>query len=472
MRRLPQIVTGKIRWALPMADRSAAALVEAVLADEPAQSTSRLAGPLAGDPPLVLWTLLAAARGNRHVPQSVEDVARWLAEHAVAVLSWQPKRDGPFDASGDSQVENCADLVAERLELADLAALVAAPDGQSAARQAHLAGLVHRPQDWLALAPQRASNRGAAALPEGLVELGRGAAEHVALAAKWLDKPDAPVDFDPEACRRRAGEGRRAWLATLAGSVDRLPALVARLSRLESLEHRFQETLEAEKLAAMAEFAAGAGHEINNPLAIIGGRAQLLLQEETDPERRHELAVMNAQVRRAHEMIADMRLFARPPKPEPETFDLVKLVDELVAELAPSLAHRAVSIEHPGHDGPLEIEADPAQLQVALRAMCKNALEAIGHGGRIEITLRAAGDDVEIRVSDDGPGIQPEQRRHLFDPFYSARQAGRGLGLGLSKCWRIVVTNHAGRIDVAGEPDKGATFTIVLPRRFRGKSAG
>ena len=101
--------------------------------------------------------------------------------------------------------------------------------------------------------------------------------------------------------------------------------------------------------------------------------------------------------------------------------------------------------------------------------MCKNSLEAIGHGGRVEIRLGINGDHVEIQLLDDGPGILPEQKRHLFDPFYSARQAGRGLGLGLSKCWRIV-TNHGGRIDVSSEPDQGAVFTITLPSRYVGNS--
>ena len=89
-----------------------------------------------------------------------------------------------------------------------------------------------------------------------------------------------------------------------------------KLARLAELEADFQRTLETEKLEAMAEFAAGAGHEINNPLTVISGRAQLLLRDETDPERRHALALISAQAMRVYEMIADMMLFARPPRPE------------------------------------------------------------------------------------------------------------------------------------------------------------
>jgi len=468
MRRLPQLATGSVQWALPMADRSAAVLAEALLADDVSQSACLLAAQLADDPPLVLWAVLVAGQRDQLHPQSLGQVARWFAERALAVLQWDQAGDGPFDASGESRAEAYADLVARRLELADAAALVAASDGQPAAERAYLAGLVFQPEQWLAIATGgEASKSVSGDWPGSLHDLLTAAGDRVAEAADLLSgkQPEPSADFDAEACRRRAMEGRRAWLATEGGLVKRLPALAARLARLEQLERRFQQALETEKLAAMAELAAGAGHEINNPLAIIGGRAQLFLEEETDPERRRELALMNAQVRRAHEMIADMRLFARPPKPEPETVDLVELVDAVVAELTPQLAGRAVSLGRTGENEPMEIEADPAQLEVALRAICRNSMEAIGHGGRIEIALRRSGGDVEIRISDDGPGIPPEHRRHLFDPFYSARQAGRGLGLGLSKCWRIV-TGHGGRIEVDSRPGHGAAFTITLPRRF------
>jgi signal transduction histidine kinase len=240
------------------------------------------------------------------------------------------------------------------------------------------------------------------------------------------------------------------------------PSIADQLARLAELEGRFQRRLEAEKLASLAEFAAGAGHEINNPLTVISGRAQLLLREEKNPERKHALALISAQAMRVYEMIADMMLFARPPRPELAPVELVRLVDDTVAELLPRAAGQETSLCRTGQPGPIGIKADATQLAVALRAVCQNAMEALGSGGHIQIDLQRRDSNVEIHVRDDGPGIKADEANHIFDPFYSARQAGRGLGLGLSKAWRIV-TNHGGQIEVTSEPGHGATFTLILP---------
>ena len=233
-------------------------------------------------------------------------------------------------------------------------------------------------------------------------------------------------------------------------------------ARLRELEANFAQALEREKLEAMAEFAAGAGHEINNPLTVIAGRAQLLLRGETDPERRHALALMNAQAMRVYEMIADMMLFARPPQPNFARFDAVKLIDAIVADLQPPDARQDTVLTRIGLQEPLDVEADPTQLTVAIRALVQNAFEALVSGGSVQVDVRSTAETLLIGVIDNGPGVSAEERRHIFDPFYSARQAGRGLGLGLSKCWRIVA-NHGGKVEVESAPGQGAKFTISLP---------
>jgi signal transduction histidine kinase len=113
----------------------------------------------------------------------------------------------------------------------------------------------------------------------------------------------------------------------------------------------------------------------------------------------------------------------------------------------------------------VEIVADKTQIAVAIRAVCSNALEARCDGARIEIELlqpATSPGTVQIIIRDNGPGIPPEMREHIFDPFFSGREAGRGLGFGLSKCWRIV-RMHGGDVTVDANEMLGARFTLSLP---------
>jgi len=246
----------------------------------------------------------------------------------------------------------------------------------------------------------------------------------------------------------------------------------ALLARLDELEQRFDAAVQHAKLEAMKELAYGAGHEINNPLANIASRAQTLLQDETDPERRRKLAAINAQAFRAHEMIADLMLFARPPQLRPQGVDLNDLVQSIAKQWNPDAVTANVKIAVHLSPNPLGITADPVQLRVALGALVRNSLEAISDGGQIEISVRPIdggdqnGDSLnpyaaEITVADNGPGIPREIRDKIFDPFFSGREAGRGLGFGLSKCWRII-TLHGGQVEVRDTPGGGATFVITL----------
>jgi signal transduction histidine kinase len=219
--------------------------------------------------------------------------------------------------------------------------------------------------------------------------------------------------------------------------------------------------LEAAKLAALAEFAAGAGHEINNPLTVIVGRAQLLFRGETDPERRRDLAVIIAQAMRITEMIADLRLFAACPEMERQLVDVAALLRQTVESLQPAAEEQQTTLAYTSSTM-LLVSGDPAQLTVAVRALLQNALDAVASGGRVDVAASLTEGEVRIAVSDDGPGILPEQLPHIFEPFYSARQAGRGIGMGLSKCWRIV-TGHGGHIVAQSQPGRGAVFTICLP---------
>jgi signal transduction histidine kinase len=273
-------------------------------------------------------------------------------------------------------------------------------------------------------------------------------------------------EFDPDRLRSMGNRAARRWTSEVPGAGRCLPALIERLGELERLSTDFNNELQRQKLAALRAFAYGAGHEINNPLANIATRAQTLLRNETDPERRRALATINSQVFRAHEMITDVMLFARPPQLTPEPMDLVAIIDTVLGELKPMAQEQGTELERIVEDETMTIDADKDQLATALKAMCVNSLEAIGHGGRVVVELKRAAENssggVQLFVRDTGPGVLPEVREHIFDPFYSGREAGRGLGFGLSKSWRIV-TDHGGRIEVESQEGQGATFVITLP---------
>ena len=225
----------------------------------------------------------------------------------------------------------------------------------------------------------------------------------------------------------------------------------------------FESRLEQAKLDAMKELAYGASHEINNPLANISARAQSLMRDERDPERRRTLEAINQQALRAHEMISDLMLFARPPKLELASVDLREVVEQAVRGLAPELQRREISLAISIDDPLPGYSADSTQLQVAIHALLDNAASALGRGGAISVAVkRDEASRMQIIVADNGPGIAAEVRPHIFDPFYSGREAGRGLGFGLSKAWRII-TLHGGSIEVDAPPAGGATFKITLP---------
>lgn len=220
-------------------------------------------------------------------------------------------------------------------------------------------------------------------------------------------------------------------------------------------------------LRALAEFAAGAGHEINNPLATILGHAQLLLRDETGPDRRLALETIGGQALRVRDMIGDLMLFARPPEPRFDSDDLVLAVREVIARFQQEAGTRRVrlSLELPETAA---LMVDRTQLRVVISELVRNALEACvsrppspGEGpvGRAMVSVTGDTAGWWLVVSDDGPGLSELDREHAFHPFYSGRPAGRGLGFGLCKCWRIV-DRHGGTISLENRPEGGVAARV------------
>lgn len=225
----------------------------------------------------------------------------------------------------------------------------------------------------------------------------------------------------------------------------------------------FQHLLQTEKLAALRQLAYGASHEINNPLANIAMRAEMLLRGEPDPDRQRKLQVIRQQAMRAHEMISDLMLFANPPRPTLQSIELRSWLTQLGEEMQPDV--QLV-------DGELVVEAtaeqtvvgDPVQLAEAVRALVRNSLEAQPARARIRVAIGVdAHGAAYLEVGDNGPGISDEIARHMFDPFFSGREAGRGLGFGLPKAWRIA-ESHGGQLCCLNRSAGQTLFRLSWPR--------
>lgn len=224
----------------------------------------------------------------------------------------------------------------------------------------------------------------------------------------------------------------------------------------------FDVRLHKEKLASMKQLAYGASHEINNPLANIASRAQMLASGEPDPERKRRLDSINQQAFRAHEMIADMMLFAHPPKAELIPIEAFPVVEQVVNELQSIADSQNTSLTCSASPMP-EVLADATQLGVAVKAVITNSLEAVKQDGDVHVEMgNGAGELACISIRDSGPGFDERTRNHLFDPFFSGREAGRGLGFGLSKAWRIAQL-HGGKIEAENQPHSGAVVHLRIP---------
>lgn len=218
-------------------------------------------------------------------------------------------------------------------------------------------------------------------------------------------------------------------------------------------------------MESMAEFAAGAGHEINNPLASIIGQSQLLLKQDLNAEQRQAIETIGAQAWRVRDMIGDTMLFARPPAPEFKKCHIETLVTKVVETQQANNRKIADHITVTCKSDHLFTFGDESQLSNLVAHLVRNAAQAVlGIQGEpdVQVTIRQDQDDaVILTVSDNGDAIPDAIRKHMFDPFFSGRQAGRGLGFGLCHCWQIA-RMHNGVLTHEALPGRNQ-FVVVLP---------
>ena len=222
-----------------------------------------------------------------------------------------------------------------------------------------------------------------------------------------------------------------------------------------------KQIMQAEKMAAIGELAAGIAHEIRNPLGIITGSAETVRKHEDQKIREEMTRYILEESKRINGLISSFLDFARPKEPKLMSCDLKEVLEKTLLLLSPQARTLGVEIKKEIPQAPLQASIDPDQMRQAFTNLGVNALEAMPQGGVLKVTaLENARDKVVIRFSDTGKGIPNELKAKVFDPFFTTKEGGTGLGLSIA---HRIITQHGGSLGVEGGEGKGSTFTIALP---------
>ena len=218
-------------------------------------------------------------------------------------------------------------------------------------------------------------------------------------------------------------------------------------------------------LIGVAEMAAGAAHELNNPLAVISGRAQLLYDAESDENKKQTLKQIQERTEEISHIVTDLMSFARPQEPAPQKIKLRKLLDAAIRKAAEEHKLKKLEVEFNAIDELSEVYVDSDQATTAIANVVCNALESYEKGAG---PIKADGSCVQpegftaFQIIDSGCGMDGGTLANATQPFFSARPAGRKRGMGLAHAQRLLQLNN-GSIHLSGEPGRGTIVTINLP---------
>lgn len=232
------------------------------------------------------------------------------------------------------------------------------------------------------------------------------------------------------------------------------PAREERLARIRT-----------ERLAQLGTLLAGFAHEVRNPLSTISLNLQLVLEEFREPESPRDkrtqkrVAVVEAEVRRLQKILEEFLSFARAPEPKLVPVDLNQRLQAVVDFHQPELREQGVSLRfYPGSDVGL-VPADWDHVQAAIVNLVRNAKDATPAGGEVLVSTSREPGFVVIRVTDTGAGIPPDVQPRVFDPYFSTKKSGTGLGLPTA---RRVAAEHGGSLSLQSEVGKGTQFALRL----------
>jgi two-component system NtrC family sensor kinase len=224
-----------------------------------------------------------------------------------------------------------------------------------------------------------------------------------------------------------------------------------------------EELVRAEKLAAVGELAAGVAHEINNPMAIIRGNAELLLMElpQGHPSR-EEAEIISRQVVRVKGIVGQLLSFAHQQPKIVKRVAVHPILEEILQQARHHVPLAGIEVRRELAATVIAVDADEDQLRQVFTNLIINAVQAMGDGGVLTVRTSPGGGagSCLIEIEDTGSGIPPEQVKDIFSPFFTTKQGGTGLGLSVSYG---IIRDHGGTIAVRSEPGCGAVFTVTLP---------
>jgi signal transduction histidine kinase len=286
-------------------------------------------------------------------------------------------------------------------------------------------------------------------------------------------------DFVPsleETSKNEIGELSRSLSIMLKRLDDNKKELKAHITSLEKanveLQQAQNEVIRSEKLASVGRLAAGIAHEIGNPIGIVLGYLGLIKKGEIkDEEKEDFLDRIESEITRINLIIKQLLDFSRPSSGKPEKTPAHELIMNTINMLKPQPMMENISITFALEATSDTVFADPNQLQQVFLNIIMNAADFLtgksllkDGSSKKEIILQSknADDCIELRFVDNGPGIPEEERDHIFDPFYTTKEPGKGTGLGLAVCYRIV-EGLGGTIRIDSEIGEGTTIIIQLP---------
>lgn len=267
----------------------------------------------------------------------------------------------------------------------------------------------------------------------------------------------------------RAHPGGPTELSAVAAALNRMLDGLDRMARELAEQRRERRRMERrmlaqEGLARLGQFSSGVAHELGAPLTVIDGDTRRLQREASlSPDAHRRLDRIRRQVHRTRELINQLMEFARSDHSEPETVDLGRLLQRVLAGLRPECESRGIALEGPGEEGGWMVVGWSARLEHALLNLARNAAQAADR--RIRVGVRESDRAVTVSFEDDGPGIPVEQREQIFEPFHTAGKGRQGTGLGLAIVLGVA-EEHGARIEVMhSEALGGSRFDLEIPRQ-------